>query len=293
MRQQEETAHYLSGLSNMEEFLSNSDYKNLADVFRHISFKPLEPYKEHKHKRIEMAYVKRGSCIIFSQGESICFKQGEIMIITSDILHSFQAGASGCTLLQLEFPPYILNVTTFAKESLHNIPDLFSKDNDVMKIINNERIMQAIQRIVIELNLRHDNYKHLVIIYYTELFILINRYFQESYIPISTNQTIVKAVNFIRLNYHKELSITSLATQINVSDSYLRRIFIQHMNISPIDFLNQTRFNKAVELLRTTDMSIKEICYKCGFKSPQYFSRAFKQQLGTTPKSIRKSQSEQ
>ena len=84
-----------------------------------------------------------------------------------------------------------------------------------------------------------------------------------------------------------------MATQINVSDSYLRRIFIQHMNISPIDFLNQTRFNKAVELLRTTDMSIKEICYKCGFKSPQYFSRAFKQQLGTTPKSIRKSQSEQ
>ena len=235
-----------------------------------------------------MAYVKRGSCIIETEGESVYFKQDEIMIITSNILHSFQAGAGGCTLLQLEFPPDILNIASSVKQSLVNAIGVFSKDNYVMKIVNNERIMQTIQRIVTELNGRQEYFKHLVMMYYAELFILIHRHLEEFYLPMCHNTTIIKAVNYIRQNYHKEISISSLADHVRVSDRYLRKIFMHYMNISPIEFLNQTRLNKAVDLLRMSDTSIKEICYKCGFMSPQYFSRIFKQQLGITPKDMRK-----
>ena len=90
------------------------------------------------------------------------------------------------------------------------------------------------------------------------------------------------------MHYHKDLTIANVAVHTKVSDRYLRRLFSQSMNISPVDFLTQTRLNKAVEILRTTELSIKEICFKCGFKSPQYFSRIFRQQLGISPKDIRK-----
>ena len=155
-----------SFLSNIETLLKNEELQNLAEVFRYISFNPLEIYHEHKHSRIEMAYVKRGSCIIESDKESVYFKQDEIMIITSNVLHSFQAGINGCTLLQLEFPANIINIANSLNKSLLNSVSIFSKDNMIMKIINNDRIKQTIQRIVTEINDKHDYYKHLVIFYY-------------------------------------------------------------------------------------------------------------------------------
>ena len=35
-------------------------------------------------------------------------------------------------------------------------------------------------------------------------------------------------------------------------------------------------------------MPIKEVCFQCGFQSPQYFSRIFKQQMGVSPRDVAK-----
>lgn len=234
-----------------------------------------------------MAYVKRGGCIVETEDGSVYFKQDELMIIASNVLHSFQAGATGCTLLQLEFPPNILNIISSMQQTQLNTNSIFSTGNTVIKIVNNMRIMRSVQRIITEMHSKNDYYKHLVIMYYAELFILIHRHLNESYLPMCNNPAITKAIKYIRLNYHKEMSTKSLSAHTKVGERYMRQLFSRYMNISPIDYLNQIRINKAVELLRISEMSIKEICYKCGFKSPQYFSRAFKLQLGVTPTEIR------
>ncbi|WP_304959577.1 AraC family transcriptional regulator, partial [uncultured Parabacteroides sp.] len=39
---------------------------------------------------------------------------------------------------------------------------------------------------------------------------------------------------------------------------------------------------------RNTEMSVKEVCFACGFQSPQYFSRIFKQQMGISPREVTK-----
>ena len=91
----------------LESITENIKTKRLADVFRFISFHPGEMYGSHQHLRIEINYVKKGSCILHPDHESITFREGEIMIITSDISHLFEAGADGTTLMQLEFLPEI------------------------------------------------------------------------------------------------------------------------------------------------------------------------------------------
>ena len=40
-----------------------------------------------------------------------------------------------------------------------------------------------------------------------------------------------------------------------VGERYLRKLFSQYLNLSPLDYLNQIRINKAIELLRNTEMS--------------------------------------
>lgn len=275
-------------LENITENLKN---KRLADVFRFISFHPSEKYGPHQHLCIEINYVKKGNCILHLDNESVNFKEGEIMVITSEVNHLFEAGSEGTTLMQLEFLPEIFghfNLNALSEETGLTPVTVFSEENRLIKIVNNVRIMRAVQRIVNELKLKSKYYQYLVVMYYAELLILIYRYMDESYLPICTNESLKKGISYIRLNYQTDITITDVADHTGISERYLRKLFAQYLNLSPLDYLNQIRINKSIELLRNTEMSVKEVCFICGFKSPQYFSRIFKQQTGVSPREVAK-----
>lgn len=278
----------------LDSITDNLKNHRLADVFRFISFYPGEKYGPHRHRRIEINYVKKGNCLLHLDNEVVTFREGEMMIITSDVNHLFEAGPEGTTLMQLEFLPDIFSefVQKEGKcEVDSHIPSyffLFSDENKLIKIVNNVRIMRAVQRIVNELETKNVGYQYLVVMYYAELLVLVFRYMDEAYLPICTNEGLRKAIAYIRTHYGDAINMADVAQQAGVSERQLRNLFTQHLNITPLDYLNQIRVNKAVDLLRNTELSVKEVCFQCGFQSPQYFSRLFKQQTGLTPREISK-----
>lgn len=270
----------------LESIADNLKCKRLADVFRFISFRSSETYGPHKHLRIEINYVKRGNCILHLGDESVTFRKGEVMIITPHVNHRFEAGPEGTVLMQLEFLPEIFSHFNFNANAAtgESAPlFVFSEENRLIKIVNSAPIIHTIQNIVNELEQKSAYYQHLVVMYYAELLILIYRYMNETYLPVCTNESFKKAVTYIRQNYHRNINIGHVAVHAGISERYLRRLFSQYLNLAPLDYLNRLRVNKAVELLRNTDMLIKEISFQCGFQSPQYFSRVFKQQMGISP----------
>ena len=89
----------------LEDLRNNLKHERLAEVFRVISFQANEAYGPHTHLRLEINYVKKGSCILSLPEECFYFQEGEIMIIDSNVEHLFEAGKAGTTLLQLEFLP--------------------------------------------------------------------------------------------------------------------------------------------------------------------------------------------
>lgn len=281
--------HSLWGfLENITEKLKN---KRLADVFRFVSFRQAETFGPHQHLRIEMNYVKKGTCVLRLENESVSFGEHEMMIICSNVEHTFEAGPQGTTLMQLEFLPEIFSCFDLHKKNDTDelTPEaIFSEENRLIKIVNNTHIAQAIQRIVNEMNLKNKYYQYMVVMYYAELLILIYRYMDENYLPICTNESLKKAIAYIRLNYHSDITISDITEQAGIGERYLRKLFVRHLNFSPLDFLNQIRINKSIDLLRNTEMSIKEVCFICGFKSPQYFSRVFKKQMGIPPREAMK-----
>lgn len=277
--------------ASLEEITRNLESKRLADVFRFVSFESFEKFGPHQHRRIEINFVKKGSCILRLDNESISFNENEMMIICSDVNHTFEAGPEGTTLMQLEFLPDVFSRFDTSDNSMAKdlTPvTIFSEANRLIKIVNNVRIMRAVQRIVNEMSSKSKYYQYLVIMYYAELLILIYRHMDEAFLPICTNESLKKAISFIRMNFQTEISIEDVALQTSVSERYLRKLFTIHLNISPLDYLNQLRVNKAIELLRNTEMSVKEVSFMCGYKSPQYFSKVFKLQMGVSPKDITK-----
>ena len=68
-----------------------------------------------------------------------------------------------------------------------------------------------------------------------------------------------------------------------ISASSLQRPFEARFGISPKQYLNKLRMNRALELLMENKLSVKEIALVCGFSDEKYFSRAFKKKYGYPP----------
>jgi AraC-like DNA-binding protein len=54
------------------------------------------------------------------------------------------------------------------------------------------------------------------------------------------------------------------------------------------EFVEEQRLQKAINLLISTDMTLSEIAYECGFSSQSYFSSVFKQKMKITPREYAK-----
>lgn len=81
-----------------------------------------------------------------------------------------------------------------------------------------------------------------------------------------------------------QLSLKSLAQQLNFTPAYLSTLIKAELGITFQDYVIQERMTRAKVLLLTTDLKIYEIAQAVGFEDVNYFSIRFKQVVGMSPK---------
>ena len=81
----------------------------------------------------------------------------------------------------------------------------------------------------------------------------------------------------------------ALADELQTSRSTLRRRFVEATGTSPHGFYLQCRVARARQLLGTTELPVKTIALKLGYRDVYFFSRQFKQLIGVPPATYRKS----
>lgn len=96
-----------------------------------------------------------------------------------------------------------------------------------------------------------------------------------------------KAIEFIRLNYNYDIKIEDIAKNIGIDRTYLYKIFMKVYNVSPQQYLIQFRLHVACKLLESSNISITEVSYSCGFKDTPAFYKHFKRHYGITPTAYR------
>lgn len=96
-----------------------------------------------------------------------------------------------------------------------------------------------------------------------------------------------EALQYIRENLSKELSVGMIADHVGMSESHFSRRFRKVMNSSPKEYIIRKRLNEAKRLLKTTPLTIKEIAFCVGFNSESHFINTFTAQNGLSPKKFR------
>ena len=85
-----------------------------------------------------------------------------------------------------------------------------------------------------------------------------------------------------------ELSVSSIAKELNYNAKYISHIFKEKMEVSYTEYLRNTRIKYAVTLLDHGIDSVKNVALLSGFSDPLYFSSVFKKTIGMSPKEYKK-----
>lgn len=98
-----------------------------------------------------------------------------------------------------------------------------------------------------------------------------------------------KVRDYLDKNYTEPITLESLSEMVYVSKCYLSHMFKEQTGTSPIKYLTQKRIDTACNLLKETDMSVKEISKTVGYENPLYFSQVFKNAKNVSPLEYRNS----
>ena len=120
------------------------------------------------------------------------------------------------------------------------------------------------------------------------------RYKKDSFISSGNDEKFDKEDNFlyrfeqfVMSNTSETYSITDLCSDMGMSRSQMHNKIKALTGYSTSNYARKVRLTKGKYLLKSTDKSISEIAYEIGFNSPSYFTRAFKELYGFSPKEFK------
>lgn len=242
--------------------------------------KPREPYQYEQINYYLIHYILEGEGLFFINDNVYHLKKGDLFLIPPYTDNNYYPIISN---------PWIYRWVGFngskSKELLTNIG--FSDTIFIQNYVKDNFINTCFRNIFKNCN------KNDLVTALGNLYIFFGKLSKDvknnNRATINPSENYVNSViDYININYSKDISIIDIADKINLNRSYLFKIFKQHMNMSPQQYLINFRLNKACELLRKSSYPINEISFLVGFKSSTYFSKIFSKYKKQSPINYRK-----
>ena len=98
---------------------------------------------------------------------------------------------------------------------------------------------------------------------------------------------ISRAQHYALDNLDEELSVERLAGVAGMSARHFARMFAREVRLTPMEFVQSARLDRARNLLETSDLPLKTVAYRAGFRSVRCMRMQFSDRLGLTPAQYR------
>ncbi|MBS7262291.1 MAG: helix-turn-helix domain-containing protein [Eubacteriales bacterium] len=89
-------------------------------------------------------------------------------------------------------------------------------------------------------------------------------------------------------NISRHITLDELADVLHFHPNYFIKFFNKYFGVSPLQYVSQVRIEEAKQMLRVSDLSIKEIAVRTGFYDLYHFSKRFKKMTGYSPTDYRR-----
>jgi AraC-like DNA-binding protein len=174
----------------------------------------------------------------------------------------------------LDIPAFVIHKNDLLAEKLTEI-----MSEELSKKVGHARIIKVLtERFIIEV-IRYILNKNL----FVEQLATNSNYFKDP--------RLIDIFTYIKNNLAGDLSNHVLANVAAVSEDYVGQYFKMLTSINPQDYIEYQRMEQAVNLLRTSKHSIRDIGRMVGYKDTAYFCRRFKMMFGIPAGKMRRRES--
>ncbi len=250
----------------------------------------------HWHGDIEIIFVNYGNCYYIVNSKKLLLEEGDILVITPSVLHSFYQNGNNTFLGDTYvFNLNIINNNMDICNSKYFRPLLKGECSPYLLIKKNHIAYSKCMKIMNELSStfkeKNEFYEIKIKAFLLELFYI---FFTEKIITLSSKPKedkvtkIAKEIlTFIEENYENNLSLQLISNTFGISVYHLSHIFRKATGISCIQYLIDYRLSVAANMLRQNNLPILNIALDTGFNNISYFNRTFKKKFNVTPTEYR------
>lgn len=257
--------------------------KRPLDLRGSRSFKSTLYGDDHAHGHAELCLLLEGSCRFSLANEGAILEAGDLVICPAEIPHAEAFVTKGRSYrlvwwsLNSEDPT--VHVTRYTSQ------DGFALDHRMSLSALPAEPRRRLQRLrdwaAGEEAPPVDGMRESLL---TLALALFRRALEDGVAQMDTRELVVqRAIEFVRVNTERALSLADVAREVHVSPNYLTSLFRSISGKSLGRFISDERMQRAGELLVSSELSIKEVAARLGFADSYGFSRTFKAFSGRSP----------
>lgn len=252
----------------------------------------------HWHAAYEIVYFAAGRFTVRTPEQEYVAEAGSAVFINTGILHSYEAMEDGCVLYAQIFDMHLLSgaISSIFEEKVFSplnrctalqawpiTPDSI-RHLEMLRAIHRAMELAKTEPFAFEFDLHN-----VLCSFWRELLSDTEGLRAASPLRSTADADRLKLMlDYIQGHYSEPVSLEQIAGAAGISVRECTRCFRRCIETSPAAYLNQYRLRIACRLLRETGESVLAISEACGFSSPSYFTKTFRDALGCTPLEYRK-----
>ncbi|WP_029324634.1 helix-turn-helix transcriptional regulator [Butyrivibrio sp. AE3004] len=254
--------------------------------------KNIEHTPPHLHGFIELIYISEGSMEIGVGQELYHMEKGDLSVIFPGQIQHVQVfdADKGTAMHLIASPAYAGSFadTLMTKVPVYPVIESNNLHKDIKYALDAlyEEISDSKEKSVggdVSNKILYQSFISLILIRTLPFLKLVERNEKENV------DLIYRTVSYIARNFTGPISLSSMAKDLYVSPFAISRVFSGTFHTNFNKYLNETRLNYALSLLRYSNQTITEVYENAGFESQRTFNRVFVEKIHMSPREYRKS----
>ncbi len=253
---------------------------------------------EHSHDFCELVIVTQGSAMHMLEGTAFPVTAGDVFLLQGHQKHYFYERRS-LDLINIMYDP---NKIELPENELRCMPGYcamfmlepnYRRQHRFASRLHLKRVPLAqVERLCDEMERECENDEPGKEVALRAKLMELIVYLSRAYNGTDTTEAhallrVGSVIGALENDFSKDWKLDELLDIAHMSRSNLMRVFRKATGQTPIEYLVRLRIQKAMDMLRNTDLSITEIALEAGFNDSNYFTRQFRRILGESPRAFR------
>lgn len=248
---------------------------------RHTEKNTVDLHYHEESYQILYAMEDKGDITI--NGHNHSFNKDHVAVITPYSAHAITA-SNKLTVLVLEFSGDMIDTGI-----RHQIMQQYFEQSRLiaLNLFEAGELRLLLRKMLYEQSFGETINDLAMKIYLAELLLILARSQGEPEILDANVLRADRLRRYIDTHYFEMMTAADISSKLGISSRHVNTIFKAQYNMTPLQYLNVVRIEKAKKLWLETDQDIISICFEVGFESLSTFYRIFKSETGISPKKFR------